>query len=168
MTSSNDDGGVGHGVEWQWWMLLLIGYAGTAVVVGVVVSCLCIVQRCRACQTSRSARPDDEAEEEEEDAQEKKFSRQPSFPDEKRPACAAPPSAVAVAVSDANSLELPSPLNPLSTLAVAAEDDERCDAGVHTDGGLSPDGQRRLHLMRHADTADPDFGAFVTSSRHRR
>ncbi|KPA74496.1 hypothetical protein ABB37_09160 [Leptomonas pyrrhocoris] len=49
--SSSDD--TANGLQWEWWMLVLIGFIGSAVVVGLIVGVLCLVWRCCPRRSSR-------------------------------------------------------------------------------------------------------------------
>lgn len=52
-------------VQWEWWMLLVLGYVGTAVVVAICMGILCLVWHCCPCRTINRSRDPSVREKEE-------------------------------------------------------------------------------------------------------
>jgi hypothetical protein len=205
-------------------MLMILGFAGTAVFVALVMGILCLVWRCCPCH-SRS-RPTPHPTQAKTVAGSEagparwapQFSRTHSFearasvdtaPKSGEGATFSPPSKTVVTeaavVADGPATRTSSPpfdtaptdaaalppaaaeatVGPLLALRdlgsspppedifVAVTSDESPSKRMrrhrsiasHMEVGFSHDESVRLHLMRHADTSDPVFGAFVKSSR---
>lgn len=179
-----------HSAEWEWWMLVILGFVGTAVVVGLVMGTLCLVWHCCAGQASRGVGQGGEGEKDVNEAAVEavrgphSLSQNPSFVvgadladvgvvEKLCESFAQHPLPAAVPCGDVDKMPCSAEGGGDGAAERGGESPTACvrrqrSIAAHVDGGFSHDESVRLHLMRHADTADPDFGTFVRSSRCRR